>query len=182
MLDPRARARFCPRFPHRWRPQCRLTRVNGHVPDDGHAHVHLDAHLHRPKHARDVLRPLRHAQRPRRHKPRQFQFCRVHAVHCPVHRVRAARVCAGNAHPLPVILIPYPPLSRKMTNECRRCTYYDISLFLCVFVIDLIAFIYRTWGPFPTPHPAFLPPHLHNYPQPNPTPSQIAHCVCYELL
>ena len=103
MLGPRARARLCPRLPHRRRHQRRLAHIDGHVPDDGREH--RLTRLHRPERTRDVLRPLGHARRPWRDELGQFQFCRVHAVHRPIRRVRAARSCTGGDHPLPEVVI-----------------------------------------------------------------------------
>ena len=137
MLDPRARARLCSRLPHLGRPRRRIAHVNGHVPDDGHRQ-HLHPRLHRPEHARDVLRPLGHARRPRRDELRQLQFCRVRAVHCPVRRVRAARSCDGIDHPLPEVVIPsptYPHWSRMMRTDVDR--FIHIFLFCFSWMIFL---------------------------------------------
>ena len=138
MLDPRARPRLCPRLPHLRRPRRRIAHVDGHVPDDGSGQLQ-HPRLHRSEHARDVLRPLGYARRPRRDELRQFQLCRVRAVHCPVRRVRAARRCARSDYPLPEVVIPYP-LGAGWTS-----TIYSY-IFCVVFVDDLFCVISRTWA------------------------------------
>ena len=177
MLDPCARARLCPRLPHLGRPRRRVAHVNGHVPDDGNRQ-HLHPRLHRPEHARDVLRPLGHARRPRRDELGQLQFCPVRAVHCPVRRVRAARGCDGNDHPLPEVVIPptyLSPLEQDDEDGRRRIYSYFLVLF---FVDDLFCVISRMWAHLRTlvfaerilpitPPPCIL--HTNHYPtQPKP--------------